>query len=246
MQGWIKLYRQFLDWEWYGDIVTKTVFIDLLLNANHHDTKWQGQIIKKGELVTSVSSIASRNNLSIQQVRTALNKLQKTGEINKQSTNKNTLVIILNYAKYQGLSDLNIDENNNQTTNEQQSNNNQVTTNKNVRSKECKNERIKRDTERQTDFKYNKEFVAPTLDEVKKYIHSENLKTNPDDFFDYYTANGWMINDTPMADWKAMCRKWSRNKYNAKQQSQGKISTPPSYDLNEIKKKAMQNTTINF
>lgn len=30
MQGWIKLHRRFVDWEWYSDIVTKTVFVDLL------------------------------------------------------------------------------------------------------------------------------------------------------------------------------------------------------------------------
>lgn len=138
MQGYIKLFRKFVDWEWYGDPVVKSVFIDLLINANYKVKQWQGQTVNPGELVTSVSSIADRNGLSVQQVRTALAKLEKTGEINKRSTNKNTLIIVLNYKRYQELNDCEIEDYNNQITNNQQSNNNQITTTKKVRSKENK------------------------------------------------------------------------------------------------------------
>lgn len=138
MQGYIKLFRKLVDWEWYGDPVVKSVFIDLLINANYKVKQWQGQTVNPGELVTSVSSIAERNGLSVQQVRTALKKLEKTGEINKRSTNKNTLIIVLNYRRYQELSDCEAEDCNKQTTNNQQSNNNQSTTTKKVRSKESK------------------------------------------------------------------------------------------------------------
>lgn len=147
MQGYIKLFRKFVDWEWYSDPVVKSVFIDLLINANYKVKKWQGQIVNPGELVTSVSSIAERNGLSAQQVRTALTKLEKTGEINKRSTNKNTLIIVLNYKRYQEFNDCEIDDCNKQITNNQQSNNNQITTTKKVRSKEGKE---------------NKEYIAST------------------------------------------------------------------------------------
>ncbi len=79
MQGWIKLYRKLTDWEWYDDAVVKAVFIDLLILANHQDNTWHGQTVKRGSLVTSLVTIAGRNGLTIQQVRTALNKLEKTG-----------------------------------------------------------------------------------------------------------------------------------------------------------------------
>ncbi len=142
MEGWIKLYRKLADWEWYDNPVVFKVFIDLLLNANHQDNCWHGQVIKRGSLVTSVASIASRNGLSTQQVRTALKHLEKTGEINKQSTNKNTLIIVLNYTVYQDFTSVSDTQSNNQLTNNQQSNNNQITTNKNVIMKECNNERM--------------------------------------------------------------------------------------------------------
>lgn len=131
MQGYIRLFRKLVDWEWYGDPVVKSVFIDLLIHANFKEKKWQGQIVKPGELVTSVSSIADRNGLSIQQVRTALAKLEKTGEINKRSTNKNTLIIVLNYKRYQEFDDSDISTFNKQSTNLQQSNNKQSTTTNN-------------------------------------------------------------------------------------------------------------------
>ncbi len=135
MQGWIKLHRKIVDWEWYDDLPTFKLFIHLLILANHEDNIWHGQTVKKGSLITSIASLAQQTGLTNQNVRTCLAHLQKTGEINKQSTNKNTLIIVLNYERYQEFS---IDENtksNNQLTNSQQTTNKQankqLTTNKN-------------------------------------------------------------------------------------------------------------------
>lgn len=152
MQGWLKLFRKLADWEWYDDRNVKAVFIDLLIFANHQDNTWHGKTIKKGSLVTSLASIAQRNGLTIQEVRTALKKLEKTGEINKQTTNKNTLIIVLNYGRYQEFSDCDYENSNNQVTNGQQSSNNQITTNKNVKNdKNVKNISLSEDNDCQTE-----------------------------------------------------------------------------------------------
>lgn len=97
-----------------------------------------------------------------------------------------------------------------------------------------------RKTERRTDFKINK-LKAPTLEQINAFIQSENLKCNGNDFFDYYSANGWIVGKTPMRDWKAMCRKWSRTD-EKKSSSSGKIKSAPTYDLNQIKSDAWNNT----
>lgn len=134
MQGWIKLYRKLTEWEWYSCPATKDVFIDLLLHARREPGKWQGQDVPVGGCVTSIQKIADRCGLSIRQTRTALENLQKTGEIDKQSTNRNTTLIVLNFERYQELADCdeadNRQSNDNQTTNNRQSNDNQTTTNK--------------------------------------------------------------------------------------------------------------------
>ena len=115
-QGWVKLHRKFINWEWYDEPTVKSVFIDLILNANHQAAAWHGHEIEKGSFVTSVADIAARNGLTTQQVRSALKKLEKTGEISKKATNKNTLIIVLGYAKYQDLIDTEQQTNNKQTT----------------------------------------------------------------------------------------------------------------------------------
>lgn len=133
--GWIKIHRQIIDWEWYSDIPTCRLFLHLLLIANHAPKKWQGQTIDKGELITSIGSLSEQTGLTIQQVRTAISKLESTGEIEKTSTNKNTLIKVRNYGIYQGFDEYEQQTNNKQITNEQQTNNNKQ------EYKELKNER---------------------------------------------------------------------------------------------------------
>lgn len=101
MNGWIKLHRSILEWEWYNDNNTKIVFLHLLLTANHKEKKWQGITIKRGQKLTSLQHLAEETNLSMQQVRTALDKLKSTNEITTKSTNRNTLITIEKYSDYQ-------------------------------------------------------------------------------------------------------------------------------------------------
>jgi len=53
-------------------------------------------------------------------------------------------------------------------------------------------------------------FRAPSLEEVKAFVQQEKLRFLPEDFLDYYTANGWVIGGTVMKDWKAVARRWNR------------------------------------
>lgn len=126
MEGWIKLYRKLVDWEWYDEPNTKIVFIDLLLHANHKERKWRGETIEAGSLVTSIGAIAERNGLSTKQVRTAISHLEKTGEIAKKRANKNTTLIVLNYKRYQEFDDGKGQSKGNQKSNEWQTDDNQT------------------------------------------------------------------------------------------------------------------------
>lgn len=54
-------------------------------------------------------------------------------------------------------------------------------------------------------------FVVPTLEEVREYVITEKLAIDPDQFYDYYQAQGWVqSNGRPIKDWKAAARKWAR------------------------------------
>jgi uncharacterized phage protein (TIGR02220 family) len=124
MSGYISLHRKLLDWEWYNDNNTKILFIHCLLKANWEDKNWQGTLIKRGSFITSIETLSNELNLTFQNIRTSLSKLEKTNEIVKNSTNKNTLLTIVKYDDYQNLE--------NKVTNEQQTNNKQLTTTNNI------------------------------------------------------------------------------------------------------------------
>lgn len=125
MNGSIALNRQIFDWEWWGDHNVTRLWITILMLANWKDKQWQGKTIKRGSFITSYPSLADATGLSIQQVRTAINKLKSTGEIQQIVTNKYQLIIVVNYEKYQDLSS----DDNSQSTDNQQSNNSQITVN---------------------------------------------------------------------------------------------------------------------
>lgn len=135
MEGFVKIHRKIVDWEWYKDIPTRLLFEHLIYISNHKEKKWQGNVIERGSCVTSIASLSFQTGLTPQQVRTALKKLQSTNDITKLSNNKNTVIIITNYNKYQDVQQANQQTNNNQdnkqSTNNQQTNNKQITTNKN-------------------------------------------------------------------------------------------------------------------
>ena len=100
-EGYIKLHRKLLDWEWYTDIPTKTLFIHLLLKANWLTKDYRGMHIMNGEIITSIRELALETGLSEQQIRTALAKLKSTHEITSRATNKNTLIMIEKWELYQ-------------------------------------------------------------------------------------------------------------------------------------------------
>ena len=136
--GWIKLHRKILDWEWFTSPSTLQLFIYLLLRANKEDKKWRGILIKRGQLVTSVATISEETKLSTQQVRTSLNRLKSTNEITSKTTNRFTLVTVCkseSYKLYEEVEQQTKQQalqqtNNKQITNKQQ----QLKNNKNIRN----------------------------------------------------------------------------------------------------------------
>lgn len=101
--SYIKLDRNILRWRWWKDHNTVVVFLYLLLSANVTDHDFRGEIIHRGQVVTSIKSIASQADLSISKVRVALEHLKMTGEIASESTNRYQVITIVNYDKYQSV-----------------------------------------------------------------------------------------------------------------------------------------------
>lgn len=103
MSGFILLHRSMVDWEWYTDSNTSRLFFHLLLKANWEDKMWQGMEIKRGQLFTSLDSLADGIVATKMQIRVALNKLKSTREVNTITTRKGLLVTICKYEHYQDI-----------------------------------------------------------------------------------------------------------------------------------------------
>lgn len=100
--GFIKIYRSLLGWEWYKNPNTKIVFLHLLLTANWEETVYRGHRIPRGSLVCGRKKLSKDLGLSEQEIRTALNHLKSTNEITIKPTNKFSVITIVNWEKFQG------------------------------------------------------------------------------------------------------------------------------------------------
>lgn len=127
---WIKLHKSITEWEWFTKPEMLQVFIFLLTKANYKDNLWQGKLIRRGQLVTTVDDIRIHTKLTPQKIRTCLKRLQSTNEISQKSTNRFTLITICNYDRYQ------VEETTEQQTTNKQITNNQQTTNKPIYTEE--------------------------------------------------------------------------------------------------------------
>ena len=130
--GWVKLHRSILEWEWWDEPNTTRLFIYCILKANPADKQWHGQTIERGSFVTSINTLAKDTGMTVQQTRTALNRLISTNNLTSKSTNKITKITICGYERYQEVQQTKQQANqqtlqqtdNKPITNQQQTNNN--------------------------------------------------------------------------------------------------------------------------
>lgn len=195
--GYIKFFRKIQDWEWYKDIPCKTLFLHCLLRANYGTQYFHGKKVEAGSFITTVRNLAEETGLTIQQVRTALNKLKITQELTIKSHSSNTVITINNWIDYQ--------EDNTEP-------NNQITLIEEYKNKEYKNNTTTYIGTNNICDKKSKIFKKPTIEEIKSYCTSRGNSVNPNLFYDYYESNGWQVGKNKMKDWKAAVRTWENKK----------------------------------
>lgn len=188
--GYIKLFRKFLDWEWYDDINCKVVFIHLLIKANYKDKQWRGKVIKRGQLFTSVENLSTELHLTNKQIRIAISKLETTGEIIKNGASDGTYITVCNYDNYQQS-----EQAEGQAEGEPRANEGQAEGERGATTKKDKKEKKEKKV---------RMFVPPTLDEVKKYFTDNGYyESAAVKAYNYYAAGNWIDSKgTPVTAWK--------------------------------------------
>lgn len=184
-QGWIKLHRELLDkaiWK-TSTSEQKIILITLLLMANHEENEWEWNgeryKVQPGQMITSLKSIAEAcgGGVTIRNVRTAIDRFEKYGFLTNQSTNKNRLVTIVNYKKYQGEEYQGDKATDKQLTSNRQATDKQLTTNKNDKNdKNDKNERDSIDILNILEQTFDKKISQLSVNKLIKTYGAENVK----------------------------------------------------------------------
>lgn len=196
--GFIALHRSLLSWGWHADPATGWLFVNLLLMANWTDSEWQGMTIERGQLVTGRKALAAQTGLSEQTVRTSLNRLKSTNEITIASTNKFSVITIVNYGKFQDVPEMPTSTLTSNLTNNQPAANQQLTTNEQEKQGE-------------QGIKPRKRFTPPSVDEVAAYCRERGNAVEAQRFVDFYASKGWKVGNAGMKDWHAAVRNWERS-----------------------------------
>lgn len=133
MEGWVKIHRKTLE----NPIICKdsdylSAWIYLLLNATHKELpaifKGKKITLKPGQLLTGRKTIARELKLSESKVKRILIDFENDQQIERQRSNLNSLITIVNWNKYQE-NDRPIGQ---PTTSQRPANDQPMTTNKNV------------------------------------------------------------------------------------------------------------------
>lgn len=136
-EGYIKIYKKIIKSAVWNDSKTLQLWIYCLLRANFEarEIYFAGQTfkLKKGQFISSINNIAKDCNLTIQQTRSRLillkNPKMPTSKITIKTTNKFSLITVINYTLYQDRNKQNNKQTNKPATNQQQQSNNN---NKNI------------------------------------------------------------------------------------------------------------------
>lgn len=126
MHGWVSVHRKILD----NPVVFKdadhvAVWMYLLLNATHKECQvlFRGEKITlfPGQLITGRKAISDRLKISDSKVHRILKLFETEQQIEQQTSNKNRLISLINWDKYQFFERQEEQQvNNNRTTSEQQ------------------------------------------------------------------------------------------------------------------------------
>ena len=232
--GWIKLHRSLLDWEWYDDINVMRVFLHCLLMANHKDKKYRGSVVERGSFLTGRDTLASQTGLTVQQIRTSLNKLKSTNELTIKSSKQGTVIQVVSYDKYQEVT--------NESTTHQPDSNQIVTTNK--KNKNKKNEKKKLADAETHDISWSSAggWQNISADDIKQW---EVAYPNANVAQQIEAMNQWLISNPSKAKkklWRKFVTNWlARQQTTASRPQQKSFAEINAEAKKEIYRKNMKN-----
>jgi hypothetical protein len=201
MKGWIRLDRAIQDHFLWREPEALKLWLHLLMAASLTDkaTVFNGKMlnIKRGDVVFGLHAASARLDISVRRLRKYLDWFQSDNMIDKQTTNKFSIISITNYSQYQ--------DSGKQPSGKSQATAKQTATTIQVTSN-------------------NQQSIPPTVGEVRAYCESRGNGIDPEMFIAFYEARGWKIGKERMKSWKACVVTWEKRRQEqtpAREQSWG-------------------------
>jgi hypothetical protein len=108
-RGYIKLWRKSLDAGWLRDHKLWSFWSYCLLKATHKEYDFivglQKVHLEPGQFVFGLHKAARDLNMTVAQIRSRRDSLKKAGNITIKSTNKYSIITIVNWDSYQGVNE---------------------------------------------------------------------------------------------------------------------------------------------
>jgi hypothetical protein len=171
-RGYVKLWRKSIDAGWLSNHKLWAFWCWALMKASHKEYDMvvgcQQVHLMPGEFIFGLNKASEELEMSIRSIRTILDFLKKSKNMTIKTTNKFSIISIVNWDTYQS------DKNENDNQNDKQPTNNRQTTDNKQECKELKNEK-------------NKEYTA---DFLKFYSAYPNRKDKTAAFKQWNKLNG--------------------------------------------------------
>lgn len=217
MSGYLKIDRKIQDWKYISEPLAFALWIHLLMMAGWDDN---GDF-KKGELVTSISSLSGISGISRPNVRKWLKVFQEEEQIQMEKNGNFYRITIVNYERYNWQKITNPEDAGWQKiTNEVVKNDQPVgkklpTGWQKITNPEESHPYLNKNTKRNKRSKTlsinNRESdpTIPTLEEVKEFCQQNDLIVDPEEFWLFYDGKGWKVGSSVMQNWKSTIRSWN-------------------------------------
>ena len=204
MEGYIKVWRKFMQTSFYQDSYAVHLAIHLLLKANHKDMKItfnkKELEIKRGQCIVGRNKLHLETGISASTARNKLELLANVHFLDIKPNNKFSLVSICNYNGYQ-----NVIGNFGQQNGQQKDN--QRTTKGQPKDTYNNDKNVKND---------KKITIPPDIKDVLSYCQERKNNVDAEAWYNHYEAKGWLIGKTKMVNWKAAVKTWEKKDVKAK------------------------------
>lgn len=196
-RGYVKLWRKLEDTGIWKHSNALTLYVWLAIRAVQEPTKTvvAGRVVdlEPGQTAVTVIGISEVLGMTSREVRTALNDIQKLSLTTNKTTNRFTVVSIMNPNIYETQKNENDKQNDKQTTNRTQT------------------ELLPAEEEKPLKEEVRpRRVIPPKIEDVAAYCLERGNRVDPEIWMDHYKTNGWKVGKTKMVDWQAAIRNAER------------------------------------